>query len=213
MNGQTGRQAIVREVVQTCGIEQIVETGTYRGATTEWFAAFGLPVHSVEIDPINGHFCSMRLAGFRNVTVTIGDSVDYLGRLATSDATKLKTLFYLDAHWKRRLPLADELRIVVTRFPSAVVVIDDFLVPDDPGYGFDDYGPGRRLDLDYIASSKLGEPETYFPSMPAAEETGNRRGCVVIPVGRDMALRLANVSGLRRNVALTTAPGAPTVGG
>ena len=61
------------------------------------------------------------------------------------------TLFYLDAHWHEYLPLRDELEIALGQFANAVVLIDDFQVPDDPGYGFDDYGPGKTLNLEYLA--------------------------------------------------------------
>ena len=47
LNGQSGRQAIVESIIRGCAIEQIIETGTYRGVSTRWFLTFGLPIHSV----------------------------------------------------------------------------------------------------------------------------------------------------------------------
>jgi hypothetical protein len=54
-------------------------------------------------------------------------------------------LFYLDAHWNDDLPLEEELELIFSVHPHAVVMIDDFQVPDDPGYQFDEYGPGKAL--------------------------------------------------------------------
>ncbi len=62
-----------------------------------------------------------------------------------------------------------------------MVVIDDFRVPDDEGYRFDDYGPGKALTWDYVGpiAERYGATAAY-PATPSAEETGARRGCVVL---------------------------------
>ena len=89
--------------------------------------------------------------------------------------------FYLDAHWNADLPLAEELEIVFARCPAAVVMVDDFQVPDDPGYGYDDYGPGKTLTPDYIAPMVASHDlAAFYPATPATEESGERRGCVVL---------------------------------
>jgi hypothetical protein len=92
------------------------------------------------------------------------------------------TLFiYLDAHWGNDLPLAEELEIVFGACEGAIVMVDEFEVPFDAGYGFDDYGPGKALTAAYIepaiVSHSLG---TFYPSTPSASESGARRGCVVL---------------------------------
>jgi hypothetical protein len=53
----------------------------------------------------------------------------------------------------------------------------------DEGYGFDDYGPGRRLDLSLLAGLDPVGARLFFPVLPSAEESGARRGCAVIGVG------------------------------
>jgi hypothetical protein len=75
-------------------------------------------------------------------------------------------------------------------------VIDDFEVPGDPGYGFDDYGPGRCLTAAILPEEVMAGRSALYPSVPSAEETGARRGCVVI-VDDDVA------PGLVRELALT----------
>lgn len=59
------------------------------------------------------------------------------------------TFFYLDAHWYGDIPPRDE-RAGEQKWSRFVAMIDDFEVPGDAGYGFDDHGPGRALTLEYI---------------------------------------------------------------
>ena len=196
LNGQQGRRAIVRDVIARCAVLQIVETGTYRGATTEWLTQFGLPVHTVEINWRFWTFSRLRLRNNPLVYQAYGDSVVFLRDFADRPQNRIATLFYLDAHWREHLPLAEELKIIQSQYSSAVVVIDDFSVPDDPGYGFDDYGPGRRLTADYIADVLAGGFAAYSPRISSSEETGGRRGSVVLCTA-DMAAKLDTVPTLR----------------
>lgn len=198
MNGQEGRRAITKAIISACRISRIVETGTLRGTTTEWFAQFGIPVVTCEIDRRHAAFSARRLRPLPNVTIEQCNSVDLLGRLAKQDIDRFApTLFYLDAHWYEYLPLRDELGLVLRNFRKAVVLVDDFAVPDDPGYHFDDYGPGKRLSLDYVQASNLPAHFTYFPSMPSQQETGMRRGCVVLTTDAEMAAILNRLPQLR----------------
>jgi hypothetical protein len=52
-------------------------------------------------------------------------------------------------------------------------------VPDDAGYGFDVYG-SVELSLEYLGAEAIGPFQTLWPSCPSEEETGYRRGCVVL---------------------------------
>src|SRR5690242_14042837 len=51
MNGQAGRVKLCRDLLASMQPAAIVETGTYRGTTTKFFAEFGVPVHTVDMDP------------------------------------------------------------------------------------------------------------------------------------------------------------------
>jgi len=53
MNGQRWRCLMFAELVHKIEPKAIVETGTYLGTTTEWLAAFQLPVFTCEADPEN----------------------------------------------------------------------------------------------------------------------------------------------------------------
>ncbi len=59
-------------------------------------------------------------------------------------------------------------------------LIDDFKVPNDEGYGFDDYGEGATLSLDYLLPLEDLGVVPYFPGSPSSLETGVCHGCVVL---------------------------------
>ncbi len=60
MNGQTARLEATREIFYKCQIKLIIETGTFRGTTTEWLARLGAPVISVELHPPSYEFSERR---------------------------------------------------------------------------------------------------------------------------------------------------------
>jgi len=196
-NGQTVRQELFRVLINEFAPVALVETGTYLGTTTEFIAQTGLPVHSVEERPRNYGFARMRLWRKRFVHLHHGDSREVLRSLFNGPLRLLdgQTLFaYLDAHWNPDLPLAEELDIIFDNCPAAIVMIDDFQVPSDPGYAYDDYGAGNSLTPAYIAPMRLVHRlEAYYPSTPSSEETGARRGCVVLAKEGIHAARLRNI--------------------
>lgn len=201
-NGQTHRRAIFDALVVGRKPAAILETGTFRGTTTEYFAAKGLPVRTVEGNPRFYGFAKSRLRRFRNVVVALGDSRRLLRHwLAGPDAPfKDQTVFaYLDAHWNADLPLAEELDIIFRNCPQAIVMIDDFAVEDDRDYGFDSYGPNSALVRSYIepAMSEF-RLALFYPSKPGAEETGRRRGCAVLVNETIHGAALQSIQALRR---------------
>lgn len=181
MNGQRWRCLMFAELVHKTAPKAIVETGTYLGTTTEWLAAFQLPVFTCEAHPENYGFSKARLQATPNVRVVRADSRAFLAQLMRSPFGEGPNLFYLDAHWNADLPLAEELEIIFGWSPDSVVVIDDFEVPGDPGYAFDDYGVGKALTAEYISGvAERFKLHANYPTTPSADETGAVRGCVVL---------------------------------
>ena len=181
MNGQRWRCLMFAELVHKTAPKAIVETGTYLGTTTEWLAAFQLPVFTCEAHPENYGFSTARLQATPNVRVLKADSRAFLTQLLRGRFGDGPNLFYLDAHWNADLPLADELEIIFGRSLDSVVVIDDFEVPGDPGYAFDDYGAGKALTSEYISGMiERFKLRAYYPTKPSTCETGAKRGCVVL---------------------------------
>lgn len=183
-NGQQSRRKLFLSLMERLKPEVIVETGTYRGTTTEFMASSGIQVVSIEGHARNYGYAAMRLKKLRNVRVFLGDSREVLKRLFENELAGLVsgTIFvYLDAHWNSDLPLEGEINLVFEACPNAVVMIDDFEVPSDPGYTFDDYGEGSALVYSYIAPAVARHRlRVFYPSGPSAEETGLKRGAVVL---------------------------------
>lgn len=199
MNGQTARLEIAREIMELCGIGCVIETGTFLGSTTEWFAQFAVPVISVEIMDRNYGYARERLKGLANVALRHANSVDVLGELAREGHDRaLPTLFYLDAHWYEHLPLREELEIIFGNFDKAVILVDDFQVPDDPGYGYDDYGHGKALTLDYLKEVRMPPLQLYFPRTAARWETGAKKGSLVATGDMELMAALDQAPLLRR---------------
>jgi energy-coupling factor transporter ATP-binding protein EcfA2 len=86
----------------------------------------------------------------------------------------------LDAHWHDDLPLREEVDLIFRRWTRPVLMIDDFQVPDDSGYQFDDYGQGKKLSLEYLDPVAHLGFTPFFPALPSSEEVGVKRGWVVL---------------------------------
>ena len=197
MNGQTSRLEAVREIIYDCQIKQIIETGTFRGTTTEWFAEFGVPVVSIEVHDSSYEFSKRRLAKLTNVSVQHANSADALKAILPTLPKTMPTLLYLDAHCEMFLPLGEELRLICSHLEEFVVLIDDFEVPDDPGYAFDNYGPGKALTEEYLRANEADHLHKFYPSIPSNNETGRRRGWIVLTCSDAISKRLEKISLLR----------------
>lgn len=182
-NDQAFRRRVVGWIIGELQPTHLVETGTHRGSTTEYLARrFRGPIHGIEIDERYRTFARLRLRDYPWVQLHAGDSVAVLPRLLEAGALPDGAgFYYLDAHGGPALPLAREIELILGRRPDAVAMADDFQVPDDPGYGFDDHGPGRRLTVESIEPlvGRLGL-RGFLPDCPAAQETGARRGSIVL---------------------------------
>jgi predicted O-methyltransferase YrrM len=191
-NGQDGRKRLFEVLIAGVDPAVIVETGTFRGTTTEWLATKGRPVISIEADPRSYAFARLRLARLNAVSLHLGDSREILASLAEKGRLfqeGRRILAYLDAHWNADLPLSSEVDIIFTSNTRAVVVIDDFCVPGDPGYGFDDYGLGATLNVDHVSQvARKHKIAIFVPALPSDQETGFRRGCAVLAVDAEAGL-------------------------
>ncbi len=179
-NGQASRTSIMEAILDKCLIENVVETGTFRGTTTEFLACMVTGrVYSCESEPRYFLYSRRRLEPLGNVEIHLADSRAFLQALLSRDSVRqARTLFYLDAHWSIDLPLASEVEIILKSHSASIVAIDDFEVPFDRDCGFDDYGPDKRLWLPILSAFRDAIPNFYVPSMAAAEETGAKRGCI-----------------------------------
>ena len=197
-NGQVGRSKIFQELIANIRFNAIIETGTFRGTTTEFLATESkLPVYTVEAEPLYHHFSKLRFRRFPSVSLERLDSRIFLETLSRNPAVpKENVFFYLDAHWKDDLPLREEIVLIDKSWRGVVIMVDDFQVPGDPGYGYDDYGPDKSLTLEYLAPLVSLGFQTFFPTLLSAEETGRKRGCVVL-ADSQLADRVKKIKALK----------------
>lgn len=189
LNGQKLRRTAFEEILGVFDIGEVIETGTFLGDSTGFFAHMlpSVPVRSCELSPRFAALARARLRAFSNVEISCSDSRLFLSSLAERSPVEegQVSFVYLDAHWHADLPLRDELTILRNKRPNSLIMIDDFQVPGDSGYGFDNYGRGKELTVrNFLALFEMNGVEVFFPSAPSSSETGYRRGCVVLaPIG------------------------------
>jgi hypothetical protein len=198
-NGQKRRVEAVREMFARVQFNSIIETGTYRATTTLFLRPLSAaPIATIEADSRYYHYARMRLLR-RHVTVFRGDSATVLRSLASEPPwNRSPAFFYLDAHWLEALPLPAELEIIASEWSDFVALVDDFRVPGDAGYGYDDYGPGRALEPSILAPLAGRQVVVYWPSARSAFETGARRGWVVLASAGAVDDSLRSLETLRR---------------
>jgi predicted O-methyltransferase YrrM len=183
-NGQEIRKRIFHQLCDTFRFDSIIETGTFTGETTGYLAAHSAgPVYTCESNDRFHTFAQSRLAGqsfSSRISFHRGESAGLLRQLSAQHSNET-TFFYLDAHWYSHLPLREEIAIIVENWEHFVVMIDDFEVPGDANYGFDDYGGGQSISRRFI-SEVLDKYKLaiFYPSLAGSMETGARRGCAIV---------------------------------
>ncbi len=129
---------IQKEIFKIIGREikpsSIIETGTFLGYSTELFAKIfpNLEIYTCEINK------EFYLKAKKNLKKFLENKV--LGE---------RPLFYLDAHSYDKWPLKKEIEIISKKLKSAIIIIDDFKVPEDNRFSFDAYDEGE-CSIEYI---------------------------------------------------------------
>lgn len=199
-NGQEFRKKMFFDLLANLSLETIVETGTYRGTTTDLFLSTALPVYSTESQLRYYAYSLTRfLSRLNRLHLYRKDSRDFLRSLAAdSSFPKQNVFFYLDAHWEEDLPLFEELEIIISNWKASAIMIDDFCVPDTD-YGYDDYGEGKALNVDYLRPliTEKNIP-LFFPAAGTDKETGVKRGSVVLGTDSAAHNKLDRISSLKR---------------
>ena len=137
---QKYRRLLVQNLVKIKFTQNIVETGAYKGDTTNYFKqSFNLPVYTVELNKRHYGYVKTRFYFDKIVKVYKGDSRDFIKNLIKIKINETNTFFYLDAHWGHDLPLIGELDLILNNWKKFIIIIDDFQVPENPFYKFDRY--------------------------------------------------------------------------
>ncbi len=181
-NGQKIRKMIFNNLCEIFNFEAILETGTFTGNTSGYMAkTTGLPVYTSESNSILVALARKRLAEIGNVNCNLMDSREFLKVLAAKDISSKRVFIYLDAHCHDDLPLKQEIEMICQTWKEFVIMIDDFQVPGDAGYGYDSYGDKKVLSTkDFMPVFTQNGLVPFFPALPSTEETGAKRGSVIL---------------------------------
>ncbi len=203
-NGLAGGKRGFEELLKKYRFSCIIETGTHVGETTGYLAMRSkLPVYSSEI---NRNMCSlarMRLKNISGIHLCHSDSREFIEELSTDPEMILNEIFfYLDAHWGKDCPLVDEIEQIASRWEKFVIMIDDFQVPGDDGYGYDRFSAFQKMNISLIRSTmRKHRLRAFFPSIPSAEESvqPKPRGFVILTRDNEYADSLDTIPLLRRH--------------
>jgi hypothetical protein len=211
-NNQHRRVEAVNAIFAAVPFTAVIESGTHRAVTTLHLSDVShAPIATIEVDPAYHDYARRRIESEeRDISMFLGESTEVLRELASDPAwNRGPTFFYLDAHWLDHLPLPDELSVITRAWQDFAVLIDDFQVPDDPGYGYDDYGPGKRLALPLLEREELAGLRLYWPAARASMETGARRGWALVASPGVVADALDRLPELRAGGVLAGGPPQP----
>jgi hypothetical protein len=187
MNHQFMRAGIIIKLLNTLPFDAFLETGTHKGSTALLVASqTTVPVLSCEVDQAFLRTARRRLFLFGSrIKLFQSDSRAFL-KTALGDHSLKCPFIYLDSHWQEDLPLRGELAIIRELAGDCVIMIDDFRVPADSGFGWDTYG-SVNLEWTYIKPEFEDFPmplSVLYPSYPSSIETGSRRGWVLLACGK-----------------------------
>ena len=179
-NGQRLRQRLFMEIHRALQFDAVLETGAFRGTTTEWFAQLGVPVYSCELDRAAYFFAASRLSSLSNVRLHNEDSREFLKNHLYKH-THRRPAIYLDAHWNDDLPLPEEIDIICDSMQDFMIIVDDFKSPFH-GYGYDAHSNSHDLSLEVqVPQLKTNRQLAYcFPWLGPEHETGAKMGAAFI---------------------------------
>lgn len=186
-NGQAKRRLIYDAIDRLQQPSLIVECGAGRGETTEVLAMRGVSVVSIESQQRSYGFAAARFRRRSNVSVHLGGSRQSLRELLweSGPAGHPGRLFaYLHEDGFADLSLGDEIDTLFSWDSDAIVMVDNFRVPDDAGYVYSNH-PGAVRDKENVAPfvRRLGLVGLY-PTSPSSHECGARRGCTILTTNR-----------------------------
>jgi len=161
-------------------IKTVIETGTYQGASTAFFALAFPEVHTIDISPQFRGESQERLSSFANIQFHLGSSEKVLAHILPTLKDRF-ILFYLDAHWDEFWPLLDELEeINKTHHQRCIIVIDDIKVPGRNDIPFDAYKE-KECSYEYVKEKieKLFDAHSVHYLIP--NNVNSRAKLMVIP--------------------------------
>ncbi|HEY1684266.1 MAG TPA: hypothetical protein VGG19_05860 [Tepidisphaeraceae bacterium] len=154
--------------------EAFIETGTYMAQTATYVARNypEIPLFTCEPDPKRYADVRAKLVGYPQARAYNQFSPEFLQQSHTAhpELCQQTNLYWLDAHgfgfdnW----PLRQEVEFITRNVSNALILIDDFRVPERPEFAFDAY-KGQACALEYIADS-MHTGRTYYVIYPTYRE-------------------------------------------
>jgi len=145
-------------------IDTIIETGTYKGWSTNLLAQTGKKIITIEINSEYLEEAKKNNSHHENIEFHLGSSEKIIEKIiAVNDNRNI--LFFLDAHWEEYWPILNELEVIRSKELKPVIIIHDFYVPNGQGvakFHFDEY-KNHKLEFSYVKPSidLLYGPEKY----------------------------------------------------
>jgi predicted O-methyltransferase YrrM len=141
------------KLIKKYNISTIVETGTYKGWSTNILAKKVNKVITIDVSEDFLNEAKKNNLQNKNIDFYQGSSSDILEKILVKNNDSI--LFFLDAHWGKYWPLHDELKIIKNKEIIPIIIIHDFYVPDKDGnakFGYDKYDT-KVLNFDYVRPS------------------------------------------------------------
>lgn len=200
---------LVFAAARRCG--QFIETGTNVGSSVVYLAKNfpKLPCYSCEPDKEACDFARGKAAALPNVQISNELSPQFLHTLQgkVPGLCARETMFWLDSHgYGFRWPLRDEVEFITTRFDSACIFIDDFKVPGQPQFLFDEYD-GQVCGLEEIAGGLAKKSDYRFILPTYKDKTSPHhplKGWILITYGHSSALEIP--ASIKDKVSISTQP-------
>ena len=179
-NDDTQLEALMTSFITKHNVDVIIETGTYHGHTTEYFAKFNKTVIATEISEENAAITKERVKEYNNVKLYLGDSTSALKEILPQYSGK-KVFFFLDSHDRNDLSLQRELDLIHSTNIVPYITIHDFYVPgtslgydhwDGVVYEFNTLKPY----FDKVYKKFKGYKYNYNDDTAV----GSRRGCIFL---------------------------------
>lgn len=198
-NQQFIRASLFLTLINELSVDAFWETGSFMGDSSLLIAAqTGLPIYSCELNQQFFESACKILKPFGDrIHICNQDSRAFLNDLIGAGMSG-RPFIYLDAHWYDDLPLLEEIKSITSSGLDFVVAVDDFKVPGDQGFSYDQY-QGQPLDWEYIAPVASGL-SSFYPGYPGQSETAYRRGFILLatPKLAEMIERIVPSKLLRR---------------
>lgn len=141
----------IKLISRNINVSSVVETGTYLGHGTQWLSECFKQnyVYTCEIMTNIYVRAKNNLANYPNVAVFNQDSIDLLNYLKLEKSLGNKPFFFLDAHWYKKWNLTQEVKHIADNYDKAIILIDDFKVPNNPEFKYDTYD-GKECSMELI---------------------------------------------------------------